>query len=62
MERGADGALGVDAKQLERDISFTNDENRYECKDLDDKTAYCCKYSDVDVSLTHACLRQGNRM
>ena len=42
--------IGVDAKQLERDISFANDENRYDCKDMDDKTAYCCKYSKFDVS------------
>ncbi|CZR64573.1 uncharacterized protein PAC_14471 [Phialocephala subalpina] len=38
----------VEARQLERGVDFKDDENRFECKGVDDKSPFCCKYSEHD--------------
>ncbi|KAF8861698.1 hypothetical protein BDZ45DRAFT_740159 [Acephala macrosclerotiorum] len=44
------GEMGGSQLPIERSIDFKDNESRFECKDVDDKSPFCCKYTDSDVS------------
>ncbi|KAE8444721.1 hypothetical protein EG329_014281 [Mollisiaceae sp. DMI_Dod_QoI] len=58
LRDNGEGRDCIDARQLDRGADFKDDENKFECRDHDDKSPFCCKRSDHERLQTSAYFQQ----